>query len=124
MLNSRRDPEIRQDFRDGRKSYCFPIYVLTVQRPVFNPSKISRHKFLFCNESMPERMPDVLEKWMSDSDNLQPMKHHLVDSMVYKPVVGSVDFLQVCRRLRVSGGVLRMRVIRRTRIFREDDRRH
>lgn len=119
-----RDPEIRQDFRDGRKSYCFPIYVLTVQRPVFNPSKISRHKFLFCNESMPERMPDVLEKWMSDSDNLQPMKHHLVDSMVYKPVVGSVDFLQVCRRLRVYGGVLRMRVIRRTRIFREDDRRH
>lgn len=49
-----RDPEIRQDFRDGRKSYCFPIYVLTVQRPVFNPSKISRHKFLFCNERMPE----------------------------------------------------------------------
>lgn len=94
-----RDPEIREDSKDGRKSHCFPIYVLTVQRPVFNPSKISRHKFLFCYESMPERVPDVLEKWMSDSDNLQPMKHHLVDSMVYKPVVGSVDFLQVVQAI-------------------------
>lgn len=94
-----RDPEIREDFKDGRKSHCLPIYVLTVQRPVFNPSKISRHKFLFCYESMPERMPGVLEKWMSDSDNLQPMKHHLVDSMVYKPVVGSVDFLQVVQAI-------------------------
>lgn len=48
---------------------------------------------------MPERMPDVLEKWMSDSDNLKPMKHHLVDSMVYKPVVGSVYFLQVVQAI-------------------------
>lgn len=44
-------------------------------------------------------MPDVLEKWMSDSDNLQPMRHHLVDSMVYKPVVGSVDYLQVVKAI-------------------------
>lgn len=94
-----RDPEIRQDFKDSRKSYCFPIYALTVQRPVFNPSKICRHKFLFCYESMPERVPDVLVRWMSDSDKLQPMKHHLVDSMVYKPVVGSVDFLQVVQAI-------------------------
>lgn len=36
---------------------------------------------------MPERIPDVLVKWRSDSDKLQPMKHHLVGSMVYKPVV-------------------------------------
>ncbi len=94
-----RDSGNTENFKDGRKRYCFPIYVLTVQRPVFNPSKISRHKFLFCYESMPERVPDVLEKWMSDSDNLQPMKHHLVDSMVYKPVVGSVDFLQVVQAI-------------------------
>lgn len=94
-----RDPDIKQDFEDGHKSYCFPIYVLTVQQAVFNPSKISRHNFLFCYEDMPERIPDVLVKWMSDSDNLQPMKHHLVDSMVYKPVVGSVDFLQVVQAI-------------------------
>ena len=45
------------------------------------------------------RFPDVLVKWMSDSDKLQPMKHHLVGSMVYKPVVGSVDFLQVVQAI-------------------------
>lgn len=37
----------------------------------------------------------MLKKWMSDTDNLQPIKSHLVDSLVYKPIVGSVDFLQV-----------------------------
>ena len=94
-----RDPDIKQDFEDGHKSYCFPIYVLTVQQAVFNPSKISRHNFLFCYEEMPERIPDVLVKWMSDSDKLQPMKHHLVGSMVYKPVVGSVDFLLVVQAI-------------------------
>lgn len=94
-----RDPDIKQDFEDGHKSYCFPIYVLTLQQAVFNPSKISRHNFLFCYEEMPERIPDVLVKWMSDSDNLQPIKNNLVDSMVYKPVAGSVDFLQVVQAI-------------------------
>ena len=94
-----RDPDIKQDFEDGHKSHCFPIYVLTIQQAVFNPSKISRHNFLFCYEEMPEKIPDVLVKWMSDSDKLQPIKHNLVDSMVYKPVVGSVDFLQVVQAI-------------------------
>ena len=94
-----RDPDIKQDFKDGHKSHCFPIYVLTIQQAVFNPSKISRHNFLFCYEKMPERIPDVLVNWTSDSDKLQPMKHHLVGSMVYKPVVGSVDFLQVVQAI-------------------------
>lgn len=91
--------DIKQDFKDGHKSHCFPISVLTIQQAVFNPSKISRHNFLFCYEEMPERIPDVLVKWMSDSDKLQPIKQHLVGSMVYKPVVGSVDFLQVVQAI-------------------------
>lgn len=36
---------------------------------------------------------------MSDTDNLQPIKSHLVDSLVYKPLVGSVDFLQVIQAI-------------------------
>ena len=40
-----------------------------------------------------------MAKWMSDSDNLQPIKSHLVDSLVYKPLVGSVDFLQVVQAI-------------------------
>lgn len=94
-----KDPAIRQDFQDGQKSFYFPIYLLAVQRPVFSPAKLNRDIFLFRYEDMPDRIPDLLAKWMSDSDNLQPIKNHLVDSLVYKPVVGSVDFLQVIQAI-------------------------
>lgn len=94
-----KDPDIYQDFGYGQKIYYFPIYILTVQKAVFNPVKLNRDKFLFRYEDMPDRISGMLVKWMSDSDNLQPIKNHLVDSLVYKPTVGSVDFLQVVQAI-------------------------
>ena len=44
-------------------------------------------------------VPAMLGKWMSDDDDMWPIKRHLVDSLVYKPVVGSVDFLQVIQAI-------------------------
>ena len=93
------DPNIRQDFKEGQKSFYFPIYILAIQRHVYNPTELNRDKFLFRYEDIPDRMSDILAKWMSDSDNLQPIKNHLVDSLVYKPLVGSVDFLQVIQAI-------------------------
>lgn len=94
-----KDPDIYQDFGYGQKIYYFPIYILTVQKAVFNPVKLNRDKFLFRYEDMPDRISCMLVKWMSDSDNLQPIKNHLVDSLLYKPTVGSVDFLQVVQAI-------------------------
>lgn len=88
------DPEISQDLRDGEK-YYFPIYILKPQHPAPKPAKLDRERFLFRNEDVATQLPEMLKKWMSDTDNLQPIKSHLVDSLVYKPIVGSVDFLQV-----------------------------
>ena len=93
-----KDPDIRQDFGDGR-SFYFPIYILKAQLPVSNPVKIDRLIFLFRYEDVSAKLPEILGKWMSDTDNLQPIKSHLVDSLVYKPLVGSVDFLQVIQAI-------------------------
>lgn len=93
------DPDVRQDFKDGAKSFFFPIYILVVQPPVPNPAKIDRDEFLFCYEDISNQLQEILPKWMSDNDNLQPIKSHLVDSLVYKPIVGSVDFLQVIQAI-------------------------
>ena len=88
------DPGISQGFKDGKKFY-FPIFILKPQHPVPNPANVDRERFLFRYENVAARLPEMLKKWMSDTDNLQPIKSHLVDSLVYKPIVGSVDFLQV-----------------------------
>lgn len=92
------DPDVRQDYGEG-KSYFFPIYILRSQGIVPNPSRLSRNNFLFRYEDLSDRLPSILAKWMSDTDNLQPIKNHLVDSLVYKPIVGSVDFLQVIQAI-------------------------
>ena len=93
-----KDPDIRQDF-DGEKSHFFPLYILRAQGTVPNPSKLDRNDFLFRYEELSDRLPSILAKWMSDTDNLQPIKNHLVASLVYKPLVGSVDFLQVIQAI-------------------------
>ena len=93
-----KDPEVRQDYGDGRHHF-FPIYILRTILPVPNPVKIDRYTFLFRYEDVAANLTELLEKWMSDTDNLWPIKNHLVDSLVYKPIVGSVDFLQVVQAI-------------------------
>lgn len=93
-----KDLDIRQDYAEG-KSHYFPLYILKYQGIVPNPSKLDRNDFLFRYEDLSDRLPGLLAKWMSDTDNLQPIKNHLVDSLVYKPLVGSVDFLQVIQAI-------------------------
>lgn len=94
------DLQIKQNYnKGGGESYFQPIYILFVQSPVPNPAKIDRDNFLFCFENVSNIIYKILPKWMSDTDNLQPIKSHLVDSLVYKPIVGSVDFLQVIQAI-------------------------
>lgn len=89
-----KDPAISQDLREGNRYYP-PVYILKPQLQVPNSARIERERFLFRYEDVARQLPEMLKKWMSDTDNLQPIKSHLVDSLVYKPIVGSVDFLQV-----------------------------
>ncbi len=93
------DTNVRKDYTNGQKSYYFPIYILYVQIPVSQPTKLDRNNFLFRYEDLADRIPELLKNWMSDTDNLRPIKNHLVDSLVYKPVVGSVDYLQVIQAI-------------------------
>lgn len=92
------DPDIRQDINDA-KSFCLPIHILTRQAPAFNPEKLNRINFIFNFEDFPDRIPELIRNWMSESGSLQPIKHHLVDSLSYKPVVGSTDFLIVIQAI-------------------------
>lgn len=71
------------------------ISILARRNIVANPVKIDRDSFLLKYEYMSDMIPAMLGKWMSDNEDMRPIKRHLVDSLVYKPVVGSVDFLQV-----------------------------
>ena len=93
------DLQIGKDINKGKNSYYPPIYILLVQRPVPNPAKLDWNNFLFRYKDVADSIHDILPKWMSDTDNLQPIKSHLVDSLVYKPIVGSVDFLQVIQAI-------------------------
>lgn len=93
------DLQIRKDKNKGKNSYFPPIYILSVQRPVPNPAKLDWNNFLFCYKDVADNLHVILPKWMSDTDNLQPIKSHLVESLIYKPIVGSVDFLQVIQAI-------------------------
>lgn len=93
------DPDVRQDFKDGTKSIYFPVYILLKQPVPYNQTKLNRDRFLFRYEEFPGIIPVLISNWMSDSDKLQPIKSHLVDSLIYKPVVGSVDYLQVVQAI-------------------------
>lgn len=88
------DPEIGQNDEKGNR---FPssIYLLDIQRKRQSLKKIDRRRFLFRYEDIQSHFSKILPRWMSDTDNLQPIKSHLVESLIYKPVVSSVDFLQV-----------------------------
>lgn len=93
------DLQIRKEINNGENSYFPPIYILFVQRPASNPEKLDWNNFLFRYKDVANCIHHILPKWMSDTDNLQPIKSHLVESLVYKPVVSSVDFLQVVQAI-------------------------
>ena len=83
------------DERHGNVS----ISILAKRNIVANTVKIDRDSFLLKYECMSDMIPTMLRKWMSDNEDMRPIKRHLVDSLVYKPVVGSVDFLQVMQAI-------------------------
>lgn len=86
-----------EDNEDGQGNVS--ICILAKRNIVANPVKIDRDSFLLKYECMMDKIPAMLGKWMSDNEDMRPIKRHLVDSLVYKPVVGSVDFLQVIQAI-------------------------
>lgn len=86
-----------EDIEDGQENVS--ICILAKRNIAANPVKIDRDSFLLKYECMMDKIPAMLGKWMSDNEDMRPIKRHLVDSLVYKPVVGSVDFLQVMQAI-------------------------
>lgn len=92
------DPLVGQDFKSGGR-HLFPIYVLSARHFETNARKIDRDKFIFTYEQIAENAHILIRNWMTDDSGLIPIKNHLVESLIYKPVVSSVDFLQVIQAI-------------------------
>ena len=92
------DPEICQVFRDGTKHF-FSIKVYDSFSINENPPKISVTKFLFSFNTIKDSFSTLIMNWMSKTDDMMPIKRHLVDSIAYKKVFNSVDFLVVIQAI-------------------------
>lgn len=93
-----KDPDICQEMRDGRKIF-FPIHLYDSYSIEENSSKINMINFLFSYKTISDEFPELIRKWMSNTGNMQPIMSHLVDSIAYKRVFSSVDFLVVIQAI-------------------------
>lgn len=55
--------------------------------------------FLFDFKKIESEFSEIIKKWYSTSNDLAPIKNHLLDSIQHKPVFSSLDFLIVVQAL-------------------------
>lgn len=56
-------------------------------------------EFLFDFNKIESEFSEIIKKWYSTSNNLAPIRNHLLDSIQHKPVFSSLDFLIVVQAL-------------------------
>lgn len=93
-----KDPDICQELQNGKK-VLFPIHLYSSYSIEENSSEINMTRFLFSYKTISDEFPELIKKWMSNNGNMQPIMSHLVDSIAYKRVFSSVDFLVVIQAI-------------------------
>lgn len=108
------DRTLYQEYKDGKKFY-HPIQIFYIQRETNNIPSTKRYNYLFDYNSISQQFPQIIHKWYNDKENIAPIKAHLIDSIKYKPVFSSIDFLIViqaiegfCSRFRKEESLTKM----------------
>lgn len=87
-----------QDLKNREKSF-FPIQLMYIQSDYISPIKHQREAFLFNYESIKSKYSNIIKKWFVEKNDIAPIRQHLIDSVKYKRVFSSVDFLIVVQAL-------------------------
>lgn len=88
-----KDNNLYQELDDGRKIYKkILLHYARKDRVECNEKKID---FLFEFEDIKDRYAEIIKKWYSESENIAPIRAHLIESIKNKVRFSSVDFLIV-----------------------------
>ncbi len=87
-----------QDLKN-REKYFFPIQLMYIQSDYISPIKQQREAFLFNYESIKNNYSNIIKKWFISKNDIAPIRQHLIDSVKYKRVFSSVDFIIVVQAL-------------------------
>ena len=87
-----------QDLKNGEK-YFFPIQLMYIQSDYILPIKKQREAFLFNYESIKSKYSNIIKKRFVEKNDIAPIRQHLIDSVKYKRIFSSVDFIIVVQAL-------------------------
>jgi hypothetical protein len=77
-----------------------PVKLFYIQkRPYPEPELIDQSGFLFDCYDIEDSFQNVIDRWYSFDEEMYPIIHHLLDSILYKPIFKSVEFLTICQAL-------------------------
>ena len=82
-----------QEYDNGKKRYNnTPVYFvakdyLLTKHPTYN--------YLFRFVDIKTEFADIIQKWYAESENLAPIRRHLINSITYKKEFSSIDFLTI-----------------------------
>ncbi|MDR2276217.1 MAG: hypothetical protein LBE23_00060 [Vagococcus sp.] len=68
-------------------------------KPSLLPENRKEKKFLLKYHDIEADYQSIIKRWFEFDHNMYPIVHHLLDSITYKPMFKSTDFLIVCQAL-------------------------
>ncbi len=87
-----------QELSSGEKIYD-TIQLIYIQREYKTPNIKFSDDFLFNYDTIKDRYKDIIIKWYNETNDIEPIRKHLIDSVKNKSVFSSIDFLIVVQAL-------------------------
>lgn len=79
---------------------CTPIYVICpIQERQFLDNNEKSHEYLFTYTTIQELYPRIIQHWYNATDELAPIRKHLIDSLERKRIYSSIDFLIIVQAI-------------------------
>ena len=87
------DDDLYQELNNGRKIYTkIQLHYGRKDRSKWNDKNVN---FLFEYNAIKENYPNIIKKWYLESDDIAPIRTHLIESIKQKNSFSSLDFLIV-----------------------------
>ena len=82
-----------EELKNGQKLY--DSVLLYYNRPDINDGIRHREQFLFKYDSIKDKFPEIIRHWYLETDDIAPIRSHLIQSIQSKKLFTSIDFLIV-----------------------------
>lgn len=87
------DDDLYQELDGGRKIYKkILLHYVRKERSKWNDKNVN---FLFEYDAIKDNYPNIIKKWYLESDDIAPIRTHLIESIKQKNSFSSLDFLIV-----------------------------